>query len=641
MTKRMFKKIKVKLVFFISIAILFSLIVSLTQSLVLSYQEAEHKGKENLAFAKVYVEEQVLSGIKNYAEAVNIFSDLFAKKDPSTIKVEDLSTQVGTSYPYLITDDRQFFTIADWAPGPNDDLRTREYYQKAVKNPGKIVYTGPYQDAYTKKMALSISKSLRLQDGREAVVVIDLYIDEDLKKAVNSADFIDNIQILDEAGNIVQAKTEEEIVLPFSAEPKYDKVSKSYFIKDPIKGTPYIFLAKIDKKSLTRKVFSANKIQFITPIINLSLVIVAFWIFIQKSVVNPVKQIREIFQKGPDGKIRIKKVTISTGDEFEEIQKNIDEVNGFFENLLTEVDNCSEELSLQSKVFFEKVEEMTSASSTINSNISELNKSISYETENLTSGTEMIHSLNGIVGKELTLNDRSREASEEVSSSVSSARIAVERLKKITGVLSDKAVEVNDLVTSTKEASTQIKEESRIIEEISSRTNLLALNAAIEAARAGESGRGFAVVADEIRKLSVQTDAATKEISEKIKKLVDDAERTSVAMETVGVTMQDQISSTSEMEQSVEQIEVATKSSFSIYEESSEILSEVGSLSGKVSDTFEGLAAISQQNAASSQEMADGLSLFNDTILSLQRSAENVRNSGHRLEGLMKGIERN
>ncbi len=70
----------------------------------------------------------------------------------------------------------------------------------------------------------------------------------------------------------------------------------------------------------------------------------------------------------------------------------------------------------------------------------------------------------------------------------------------------------------------EIKGITNSISEIAEQTELLSLNASIEAARAGAAGRGFAVVAEEIRKLSVESTTAVKDINQIILQ-VDDAIR--------------------------------------------------------------------------------------------------------------------
>ncbi|PIZ30735.1 MAG: hypothetical protein COY40_03790 [Alphaproteobacteria bacterium CG_4_10_14_0_8_um_filter_53_9] len=127
-----------------------------------------------------------------------------------------------------------------------------------------------------------------------------------------------------------------------------------------------------------------------------------------------------------------------------------------------------------------------------------------------------------------------------VSSAVDELNISINDISQSIGetnVLIDDAVSkaqrTDEVVRNLGEAGKKISDVLRLINDLAEQTNLLALNAAIEAARAGDAGRGFAVVADEVKKLASHTSEATVEIGEQVRNIQDVSEQSVVALQAV------------------------------------------------------------------------------------------------------------
>lgn len=92
-------------------------------------------------------------------------------------------------------------------------------------------------------------------------------------------------------------------------------------------------------------------------------------------------------------------------------------------------------------------------------------------------------------------------------------------LHTINNEVSESMKITTDIAGKLSNAVQEIGVTLKLINDISSSTNLLALNASIEAARAGEAGKGFAVVASEVGNLANNTQDSLKEIETVIERI--------------------------------------------------------------------------------------------------------------------------
>jgi methyl-accepting chemotaxis protein/aerotaxis receptor len=199
-------------------------------------------------------------------------------------------------------------------------------------------------------------------------------------------------------------------------------------------------------------------------------------------------------------------------------------------------------------------------------------------------------------------------ASEELVASIREVSGQVDQAREIASGAARHGAEAQETIRSLSQAAERIGAVVRLIADIASKTNLLALNATIEAARAGESGKGFAVVAGEVKALAAQTARATQEISQQITGLRDATERSVVAVDEIGRTLEQVAQVAVSVATSVEQQSAATQEIARNVTESGaavqEVTHRITEVSAEAGITGEQAGALRQTSEAVADDIA-------------------------------------
>ena len=282
--------------------------------------------------------------------------------------------------------------------------------------------------------------------------------------------------------------------------------------------------------SMTKQEIEKDNVRVVRAIIIISLVsIIIIAILVSlfiKSITTPLGLITGLSKEIADGDLRTTKQKIHRKDE------------------LGELSNAFVAMRKKLVATINKVEDSANQISAAAKELAEQNTDLSRRTESQAASIEETSA---------SMNEISNNIRQSSNDSVNGNKMIMDSKDSIENA-GNIISETTKNIEEVHEASSKIKDITKIIEDIAFQTNILALNASVEAARAGEQGKGFAVVASEVRNLAQTTQTSVKSITDLIENVynkIDKATETARESQTIFVEIQNKIDEASTMMQNI------------------------------------------------------------------------------------------
>ena len=395
-----------------------------------------------------------------------------------------------------------------------------------------------------------------------------------------------------------------------------DGLTEHYVLISFLEDTPFVVVSVIEQSvllsELARLLYTIGGV-FVLAIL---LVVVAVSLFLRVTL-KPMQTLTDTLTAITDGDFTVR-VSAKGRDEIAVMGSSLNNFVEIMRDVISDIRDVSGQMDSASKTTKQISDTLNQAADSQADSMGDMKITLDQVASGVQELALHATTLSDVVNETNQRSSRARENMQQTVAVASRGRSDMEEVSAAMNSIVDSMGQLEEIVDKVGVSTEQINTMVGIIGDISDQTSLLSLNAAIEGA--GEAGRGFAVVAEEIKKLAEVSASSAEQISQIIGQVNSQ----------VSYMVQQTGQSVAYIKDNSQKITSSCEIFEHIYENVNEtdvMLTEIADRISHVDDVATNIAALSQEQSASTEEILASTEALANASLQLSQDSHTVASS--------------